>query len=97
MTCRVLGSGRVSFTQTLTSVEIFVLDNLRPSGQGRADLSAGGRCRAPYRPRTSVIRKDQPARWSGRIASSYNSAYAATRLGLNHAKGLNHGAKPPRL
>ena len=97
MTRRVAGSGQVSFTQTLMSVEIFVLDNLRLSGQARADLTPGGRSREPYGPRTSVIRKDQPARRSGRIASSYHSAHAATRLDLNHAKGLNHGAKSPRL
>jgi hypothetical protein len=97
MTRRVAGSGQVSFTQTLMSVEIFALDNLRPPGRARTDSSAGGRRRVPYRPRTSAIQKDQPARGLGRIASSYHSAYAATGLDLNHAKGQNHGAKFPRL
>ena len=97
MTYRVVGSGQVSLTQTLMSVEIFALDNLRPSGWAPADSSAGGRRRVPYRPRTSAIQKDQPARGSGRIASSYHSAYAATGLDLNHAKDQNHGAKFLRL
>ena len=97
MTRRVAGSGQVSFTQTLMSVEIFVLGNLRLSGQARADLSAGGRCRVPYRLRTSAIEKDQPARRSGRIASSYHSAYAATGLDLNHVKALNHEVKSLQL
>ena len=57
MTRRVAGSGQVSFAQTLMSVEIFVLGNLRLSGQARADLTPGGPSREPYRPQTSAIRE----------------------------------------
>ena len=79
------------------SVEIFALEILHLSGQARADLSAGGRCRAPYRPRTLAIQKDQLVRTLGRIASSYHSEYAATGLDLNRVKALNHEVKSLQL